>query len=100
MYPGYHQQQPGPVENNMTMAVVALLIFWPLGIMSVINASKVNGCMQRGDYNGAHLALVESKKWSKYALIAAAVWYGLTLVCCVGWLIVGGGAALFSGSSA
>jgi hypothetical protein len=101
MQPGYgnYQQQPGPPQNNMGMAVLALLLFWPLGIMAIINASKVNGLAQSGDWAGAQNALAESKKWTKYALITAAVWYGVVIVCCIGWVVVGGAGALFSSTS-
>jgi len=97
MQPGYQQQ--GPPQNNMGMAIVALLLFWPLGIPAIINASRVNGLAQMGDWGGAQNALAESKKWTKYALITAAVWYGVVILCCIGWVVFAGGAAIFGGST-
>jgi len=82
MQPGYQQQQP-PVDNNMTMSIVAIFLFWPLAIPAIMNASKVNPLLQQGDYAGAQAAATESKKWSKWALIVGISWYVIWLICCV-----------------
>ena len=82
MQPGY-QGQPPQVDNNRTMSIVSIFLFWPLAIPAIINASKVNPMLQQGDYAGAQAASAESKKWSKLALIIGLVWYGVVLICCV-----------------
>ncbi|WBB79267.1 CD225/dispanin family protein [Micromonospora sp. WMMD882] len=82
MQPGYPSQPP-QVDNNMTMSIVAIFLFWPLAIPALINASKVNPLLQQGDYAGAQAAAAESKKWSKWALIVGLVWYAISLVCCL-----------------
>ncbi|PWR13942.1 hypothetical protein DKT68_00450 [Micromonospora acroterricola] len=83
MQPGYHpQQQPPPINNNMTMSIVAIFLFWPLAIPAIINASKVNPLLQQGDYAGAQTAAAESRKWSKWALIVGIAWYVIVLLCC------------------
>jgi Interferon-induced transmembrane protein len=81
-YPG-QPQQPPPVDNNMTMSIVSIFLFWPLAIPAIINASKVNPLLQQGDYAGAQAAAVESKKWSKIALIVGIIWYAVVVVCCI-----------------
>ena len=81
MQPGYPQQQP--VDNNMTMSIVAIFLFWPLAIPAIINASKVNPLLQQGDFGGAQAAAAESKKWSRLALIVGLIWYGVIVLCCV-----------------
>lgn len=81
MQPGYPGQPP-QIENNMTMSIVALFLFWPLAIPALINASKVNPMLQAGDYAGAQNAATESRKWSKWAVIVGVAWYVLALVCC------------------
>jgi hypothetical protein len=96
---GYPQQyppqgQPPPIDNNMTMSIVAIFLFWPLAIPAIINASKVNPALQSGDYAGAQQAATESKKWSKLALIIGLSWYGLWIVCCLAMAI--GGFGLFA----
>src|SRR5439155_4097711 len=83
---GYPQQYPPqgqPVDNNMTMSIISIFLFWPLAIPAIINASKVNPALQAGDYAGAQAAAAESRKWSKLALIIGLCWYGLWIVCCI-----------------
>ena len=89
-YPG----QPQQVDNNMTMSIVSIFLFWPLAIPAIINASKVNPLAQSGDIAGAQAAAAESKKWSKLALIIGIVLYGLAILCCIAQ------AVLFSASTA
>ncbi|GAA4574814.1 hypothetical protein GCM10023176_42720 [Micromonospora coerulea] len=96
MQPGYPQQQPPPpINNNMTMSIVSIFLFWPLAIPAIINASKVNPLLQQGDYAGAQAAAAESRKWSKWALIVGIAWIALIVVCC----LVGGLAGIMGGSS-
>ncbi|MDG4793901.1 CD225/dispanin family protein [Micromonospora sp. WMMD1082] len=96
MEPGYPSQPPQQIDNNMTMSIVAVLLFWPLAIPAIINASKVNPLLQQGDYAGAQAAAAESKKWSKLALIVGGIWIALVLVCCIGGSVLG---ALNSGTA-
>ncbi|MFR9780392.1 CD225/dispanin family protein [Micromonospora sp. MS34] len=95
MQPGYPQQQPPPIDNNMTMSIVSIFLFWPLAIPAIINASKVNTLVQQGDYAGAQAAAAESKKWSKWAVIVGLVWIAIIVVCC----LLGGLAGLVGGSN-
>ena len=83
--------QPQPIDNNMTMSIVAIFLFWPLAIPAIINASKVNPALQAGDYAGAQNAANESRKWSKLALIIGLCWYGLWIVCCGSMALFGWG---------
>jgi Interferon-induced transmembrane protein len=79
--------QPGmtgpAVDNNMTMSIVSIFLFWPLAIPAIINASKVNQLVAVGDIAGAQAAAAESKKWSKLAIIIGIAAYAL---CCVGYI--------------
>ncbi len=86
--PGYSGQQPPQVDNNMTMSIVAIFLFWPLAIPALISASKVNSLLQTGDVAGAQAASTDSKKWSKLALIVGIVWYAVAIVCCIGYVAV------------
>jgi hypothetical protein len=90
MQPGYYQGQPPQIDNNMTMSIVSIFLFWPLAIPAIINASKVNQLLQQGDYSGAQTAAAESKRWSKLALIIGLCIWGLSLLCCVGLFAFGG----------
>jgi hypothetical protein len=92
-YPGEPQQ----VDNNMTMSIVSIFLFWPLAIPAIINASKVNPLAQSGDIAGAQAAAAESKKWSKLALIIGLVLWGIGILCCIGSALIGGMGAATSG---
>nr|MDT0661177.1 CD225/dispanin family protein [Micromonospora sp. DSM 115978] len=83
MQPGYQGQPPQQVDNNMTMSIVAIFLFWPLAIPAIINASKVNPLLQQGDYAGAQAAAAESKKWSKLALIIGLIGWAVGILCCI-----------------
>ena len=99
MQPGYPQQPPPQqIDNNMTMSIVSIFLFWPLAIPAIINASKVNPLVQQGDYAGAQAAAAESKKWSRLALIVGLIWYGVVLVCCVLYFVVFAAAATTNAS--
>jgi hypothetical protein len=88
MQPG----QPQQIDNNMTMSIISIFLFWPLAIPAIINASKVNSLVAVGDYAGAQAAAAESKKWSKLAIIIGLVWLAVVLVCC----LLGGLGSIFS----
>jgi uncharacterized membrane protein len=83
-YPGEPQQ----VDNNMTMSIVSIFLFWPLAIPAIMNASKVNPLVQSGDIAGAQVAAAESKKWSKLALIIGIVLWVVGIICCIGYFAV------------
>jgi Interferon-induced transmembrane protein len=97
MQPGY-QGQPPQVDNNMTMSIVSIFLFWPLAIPAIINASKVNPLLQQGDYAGAQAAAAESKKWSKLALIIGLIGWAVGIICCIIYVVVLG-ASLSSGTT-
>jgi hypothetical protein len=83
---GPPQGQP-PINNNMTMSIVSIFLFWPLAIPAIIAASKVNPALQAGDYATAQQAAADSKKWTKYAVITAIVWYAVVILCCIGYFV-------------
>jgi hypothetical protein len=87
MQPGY-QGQPPQVDNNMTMSIVSIFLFWPLAIPAIMNASKVNPLLQQGDYAGAQAAAAESKKWSKLALIIGLIGWAIGIICCIIYFVV------------
>jgi uncharacterized protein (DUF2062 family) len=89
MQPGYPPQGQPQIDNNMTMSIVSIFLFWPTAIPAIINASKVNTLLQQGDYAGAQQAASESKRWSRISLIVGLIWYGVVVLCCVGSLALG-----------
>jgi Interferon-induced transmembrane protein len=98
MQPGYPSQPPR-IDNNMTMSIVSIFLFWPLAIPAIINASKVNPLLQQGDYAGAQAAAAESKKWSKLALIIGIIGWIVGIICCVVYFVVIASAATSSSLS-
>ncbi|GAA1816093.1 CD225/dispanin family protein [Planosporangium flavigriseum] len=92
MQPGYPPQgppQPPHLDNNMTLSIVSIFLFWPLAIPAIINASKVNPLLQQGDYAGAQNAAAESKKWSKLAIIIGISLWVVSILCCGALLVMG-----------
>ncbi|MDW5324497.1 CD225/dispanin family protein [Plantactinospora sp. KLBMP9567] len=83
MQPGYPSHPPQQINNNMTMSIVAIFLFWPLAIPAIINASKVNPLLQQGNFAEAQAAAAESRKWSKLALIIGICIWAVSLICCV-----------------
>ena len=99
MYPGYppQQQPPQQIDNNMTMSIVSIFLFWPLAIPAIMAASKVNPMLQHGDYAGAQAAAAESKKWSKLALIIGLILWAISIICCIVYIVVIAGTASGNG---
>jgi predicted secreted protein len=72
---GSNSVQP---KNYMVESIlVTLFCCLPLGIVAIVNASKVDGAFRSGDIAGAQHASDEAKKWMKYGLISGAVVIGL-----------------------
>lgn len=90
--PGY-SGQPQQIDNNMTMSIVSIFLFWPLAIPAIINASKVNPLVQQGDIMGAQAAAAESKKWSKLALIVGLIGWAIGIICCIVYFVALGSMA-------
>ena len=90
MQPG----QPAPINNNMVIAIVSVLFFWPLATPAIINASKVNDLAARGDYAGAQHASAQAKKFGKLGIIII-IGIVLTLLFCA----FAGCAAVLAGSA-
>ncbi len=77
---GYGNMPPRP-DNNMVWAILCtVLCCLPLGIVSLIKASSVNGLYDRGDYAGAQAAADSAKKWAIWGAIGAVVFWILYLI--------------------
>lgn len=88
---GYPGGSPGgpPPDNGLTMAIVAIFCCWPFAIPAIINANKVNDLWNRGDYNGAHEARAQAKKWTKVAFILGIAWVVVWTVIVLAMVIAG-----------
>jgi len=75
----------GDVPNYLVQSIlVTLCCCLPLGIVGIINASKVNGLLASGDYDGAVRASEEAKKWCTIGFFAGivvnAIWIAIQVM--------------------
>lgn len=87
--------QPKP-KNYLVESILALIFCcWPLGIVAVINASKVNSAYDQGNYAEALQKSEEAKKWMRYTVIAGIV----VLVAYLIFLFAMGGLAMLGAAA-
>ena len=55
--------------------LVALFCCLPLGIVGIINASKVSSLFAQGQFNEAQQASNKAKKWAKIGFFAGLVFF-------------------------
>ncbi len=61
-------------KNYLVESILATLFCClPLGIVAIINASKVNSAFDAGNHDEAQKASDDAKKWMKYSIIAGVV---------------------------
>ena len=83
---GYPVQQP---DSNLVWGILsALLCCLPLGIVSIVYASKVSGLWVQGRYAEAQTAADNAKKWAIWSAVAGVI--GLIIY---GIIAVAGGMA-------
>ena len=57
------------IENHLTKAIlVTLFCCLPFGIVSIVNASSVNGKLQAGDDDGAIEASSKADQWANWGI--------------------------------
>ncbi|MDR3194630.1 MAG: CD225/dispanin family protein [Tannerella sp.] len=73
--PGYSSAGAPPMPDNyLVWAVLAtVLCCLPLGIVSIINSTKVSSLYAAGDYAGAQKAAADAKKWAMWSAISAGI---------------------------
>jgi len=65
---------PRNVDNHLTKAIlVTLFCCLPFGIVSIVNASSVNGKIQAGDIDGALEASNKADQWANWGIGAGLV---------------------------
>ena len=68
-------------DNNMVWAILCtILCCLPLGIVSIVYSSKVDGLYAQGDYAGAQEAADNAKKWAMWGAIGGVI---ATIIICV-----------------
>jgi hypothetical protein len=69
-----NQVRPPMPENYLVWAILStILCCLPLGIVSIINATKVSSAYALGDYAGAQKASADAKKWAMWAAIVGGI---------------------------
>lgn len=77
----YPAVQPSKPDSNLVWGIVTtLLCCLPLGIYSIICASRVDGLYNSGDYEGAQKAADEAKRWATYSAIAGLIIYAIAVL--------------------
>jgi Domain of unknown function (DUF4328)/Interferon-induced transmembrane protein len=76
---------PGGVKPNNYLAwsIVSIILFWPLGIAAIINATKVDPAWQIGNAAMAQEHSNKAKMFSMIATIIGAVWFVISFI--IGW---------------
>ncbi len=68
-------------ESNLILAILStLLCCLPLGLVAIIQASKVNTLFDSGQVDAAFKASKEARKWSIYACVAGIVFWVLAMI--------------------
>ncbi|HST80984.1 MAG TPA: CD225/dispanin family protein [Kineosporiaceae bacterium] len=81
---GAQPSRPKP-DNHLVWAILSLVLCcMPLGIVSVVYASQVDGHYARGDYASAEQASARAKNWAIASAAAVVVLFVLWLVFAVG----------------
>lgn len=68
------QTGQNPPKNWLVESIlITLFCCLPLGIVAIVNASKVNSAFASGNYDEAQKASLEAGKWVKWGLISGLV---------------------------
>ncbi len=85
---------PPKIDNHLAKAIiVTVLCCLPFGVVAIVNSSKVDPAVARGDYDEARRKSEEANKWANWSIIASAVVIGLYLLL----MFIGGIGGAFSG---
>ena len=88
-YPGGQPggYQPGPPPgNSFVWAILSLLCCWPLAIVALVQAAKVNSLWKQGRTAAAEDAAKAARKWTIIAASTGAAVYVLAIVLVVVWV--------------
>jgi len=72
--------RPVKPRSHLVLAIIALFLCCPLGIVSIFYAAKVNSAYNAGDFNRAISASVNAKTWAKLAIIGSICMYILYII--------------------
>jgi hypothetical protein len=87
--------QSSPPPSHLIWAVVSTLLFWPLGVFSLVFATRVNSKWASGDVEGARTA---SGRVIGFAIAAIFVGAVVLAVLVIGLILYAGSTASGGGS--
>ncbi|MCF4119568.1 CD225/dispanin family protein [Antribacter sp. KLBMP9083] len=59
-----------PPRTHLALAVVATVLFWPLGLVALVSAARVGPLWNAGKLAGARVASARARGWSLAAIVA------------------------------
>ena len=73
---------PGGVKpyNYLAWSIASIILFWPLGIAAITNATKVHPAWQRGNAAMAQEHSNKAKMFSMIATIIGTVWFFILFI--------------------
>lgn len=75
------EAKPRVPENYLIWAILSTLFCcWPVGIVSIVYALRVDSRFNQGDYEASLEASVKAKKWAWISAISAGVFWLLYLL--------------------
>ncbi|GAA4551039.1 CD225/dispanin family protein [Amycolatopsis samaneae] len=85
--------QPGPPPSNNLVWAILTTIFCclPFGIVSIVQAAKVNGLWAQGEQTAAQEAANSAKKWAIISAAIGAVWIVLVVILSIAGVFTFGG---------
>jgi hypothetical protein len=60
----------------MPWLIACVVLFWPLAIPGIINASRVNALVAAGDHRGAKAASDKAGIWATWATVLGVISWG------------------------
>lgn len=81
-FPGYPGQPVAgpPPPSNLGWAIAAIILFWPLGIPALINATRVDTQWFRGDPAGAITSSTNARRFAMWAIGISVTLFVLAIV--------------------
>ncbi|SEP45479.1 CD225/dispanin family protein [Amycolatopsis saalfeldensis] len=90
--------QPGPPPSNNLVWAILTTIFCclPFGIVSIVQAAKVNGLWAQGQGAAAQEAAQSAKKWAIISAVIGVIWIVIAVILSVtGALTFGGSVSTY-----
>jgi heme/copper-type cytochrome/quinol oxidase subunit 2 len=78
--PGGYQPGPPPSNNLVWAILTTLFCCLPFGIVSIVQAAKVNGLWAQGQHAAAQETANSAKKWAIISAVVGLVWLVLVVI--------------------